>query len=84
MVEGMTVNSIKEAIAGLPDDDRRALAAWLNELEYDEWDKQMAEDFSPEGRGRALIETVKGEIAEGKAVAFKEGHAGVRRHEHRR
>ena len=55
----MTVEAIKEAIAGLPEDERHSLAAWLNELDYDEWDKEMVKDFSPGGRGYALVEKVK-------------------------
>jgi hypothetical protein len=42
----MTVEAIKEAIAGLPEDERHSLAVWLNELDYDEWDRQMVKDFS--------------------------------------
>jgi hypothetical protein len=82
MLKDVTADAIKEAIARLPDEDRHALAAWLNGLEYDEWDKQMAIDFSLEGRVRALIERVKHEIAEGQAIPFKAGRAkAVRRHE---
>ena len=46
----MTVEAIKDAITKLPDEDRRSLAAWLNDLEYDEWDRQMVADFTPGGR----------------------------------
>jgi hypothetical protein len=85
MVKDMTVDAIKDAIAGLPDDDRHALALWLTELEYDEWDKQMAKDFSNEGRGAGLVERVKRDIAEGRALPFEEGRAqAVRRREPRR
>lgn len=63
----MTVEGIKEVIAELPQHERYLLAAWLNELEYDEWDRQMVRDFSPGGRGQVLVERVKREIAEGKA-----------------
>jgi hypothetical protein len=71
----MTVEAIKDAIARLPQNERHALAAWLNELDYDEWDRQMLEDFSPGGRGTALVEKVRREIADGKAVPFEEGRA---------
>jgi hypothetical protein len=77
----MTVEAIKEAIAGLPDTDRCALAVWLNELDYDDWDKQMVWDFSHGGRGGALVERVRREIAEGKSVPFGEGAAQQRRRE---
>ena len=71
----MTVEAIKDAIAGLPADDRHSLAAWLNDLEYDAWDKEMAKDFSPGGRGMAWVEKVKRQIAEGKARPMEEGFA---------
>ena len=69
----MTVEAIKEAIAQLPESERHALSGWLNELDYDGWDAQMVADFSPGGRGMALLESVKRDIAEGKAVPFEHG-----------
>jgi hypothetical protein len=72
----MTVEAIKDAIAGLPAEDRQSLAAWLNEREYDGWDREMVEDFSPGGRGAAWAERVKKQIAEGKARPMDGGFAG--------
>lgn len=69
----MSVDAIKEAIVALPQEERHALASWLNQLEYDAWDKQMVRDFSPGGRGLALIESVKHEIAAGKTTLLQEG-----------
>ena len=66
----MTVEGLKEAIAELPENDRHSLAAWLMELEFDEWDKQMVKDFSPGGRGAALAERIKRDISAGKARPF--------------
>ena len=71
----MTVEAIKDAIAGLPEDDRHSLAAWLNDLDYDDWDRQMVKDFSPGGRGMAWAESVRRQIAEGKARPLEEGFA---------
>ena len=71
----MTVEAIKEAIAELPEDQRHYLAVWLNELDYDDWDKEMVRDFSPGGRGMALAEKVKRKIAEGKSRPLEEGLA---------
>ena len=68
----MTVEAIKDAIAGLPEDDRHSLDAWLNDIEYDAWDKQMVEDFTPGGRGMAWAERVKRQIAEGRARPMNE------------
>ena len=67
------IDAIKEAIIRLPESERHALSGWLNELEYDDWDKQMAADFSPGGRGMSLVETVRPDIAAGKATPFEHG-----------
>jgi hypothetical protein len=75
----MTVEAIKAAIAELPEDERHSLAAWLNGLWYDEWDKEMVQDFSPGGRGYHLVEQVKKDSAAGKARALEEGFAARRK-----
>lgn len=71
----MTVEAIKDAIAGLSEDDRHSVAAWLNGLEYDSWDRQMVKDFGPGGRGVAWVESVKRQIAEAQARPMEEGFA---------
>ena len=71
----MNVEAIKEAIAGLPEDDKLSLAAWLNLQTMDEWDRQMEEDFSQGGRGMAFLEQIEREIAEGKTRPMEEGFA---------
>ena len=55
----MTVEDLKHAIAELALDERRFLAVWRNELDNDDWDKEMAKDFSPGGRGYDVLEKVK-------------------------
>jgi hypothetical protein len=75
----MTVEAIKAAIAELRKDERHSLALWLNELDYDAWDKEMVNDFSPGGRGYHLVEKVKRDIAEGKARPMAEGFAARRK-----
>jgi hypothetical protein len=75
----MTVEAIKAAITELPEDERHSLVTWLNELDYDAWDKEMVQDFSPGGRGYHLVEKVKRDIAEGKARPMEEGFAARRR-----
>lgn len=62
----MTVEAIKEAISGLPESDKVALATWLSVQTMDEWDKQMQNDFSPGGRGHHLVEKVKSDVRSGK------------------
>jgi hypothetical protein len=55
----MTTDAIKEAILALPRAERLALEEWL----ADQWDAEMAQDFSPGGRGATEIEGVDAEIA---------------------
>jgi hypothetical protein len=74
----MTVEAIKAAITKLPGDERHSLALWLNELDYDNWDKEMVGDFSPGGCGYHLVEQVKRDIAAGKARPMEEGFAARR------
>ena len=71
----MKVEAIKEAIAGLPEDDKLSLASWLNQQTMDEWDKQMERDFSPGGRGMSFLEQVEREIGAGKTRPIEEGFA---------
>jgi hypothetical protein len=54
----MTIEAIKNAITALPLEERHTLVLWLNELEYDAWDKEMVQDFSPGGRGMTLVDKV--------------------------
>ena len=68
----MTVDEIKEAIAGLPGEERHSLAVWLNELDYDDWYREMVKDFSPGARGYHLLEKVQREIAAGRARPIEE------------
>jgi len=63
----MTVQTIKEAILTLTDVERLALEEWLADL----WDAEMARDFSPGGRGAALVDCVDAEIASGDFAPMK-------------
>jgi hypothetical protein len=62
----MTVDAIKDAIVGLPDEEKVPLATWLSLQTMDDWDRQMAQDFAPGGRGVHVIEKVKADIGGGK------------------
>jgi hypothetical protein len=61
----MTIEALKNAITGLPQDAQVALASWLNLQTMDAWDREMQNDFSPTGRGHHLVEKVKGQIRVG-------------------
>ena len=77
-VEDMTVEAIKDVISALPRDERHSLAAWLNQLDFDEWDKQMAEDFSPGGQGVFLLDEVRADIAAGQTRPLEDVLAEAR------
>ena len=57
----LSVEAIKDAIAGLPEPERAALAAWLNAQTMDEWDREMQRDFSPGVMRSSCIRAVAGE-----------------------
>jgi hypothetical protein len=61
----MTLASIKSAIEELPEEEKGALIDWLLSLDRQEWDKQIAKDFSPGGRGASLLEEVDAAIDRG-------------------
>ena len=62
----MTMEAIKEAITELPRAEKTRLAAWLLQQDMEEWDRQIQEDFSPGGRGMALLEEAKADVREGR------------------
>jgi hypothetical protein len=62
----MTVDAIKEAIAELPADAKTRLAAWLLQQDMKEWDRQIEDDFSPGGRGMAMLEEAEADVREGR------------------
>jgi hypothetical protein len=61
----MTLTAIKSAIEELPEEEKGALLDWLLSRDREEWDKQIAEDFSPGGRGSRLLEEVDAAIDRG-------------------
>jgi hypothetical protein len=62
----MTVESIKEAISELGAEEKTSLTAWLLEQDAREWDRQMEEDFSPDGAGMALLKEAEAEVRAGR------------------
>jgi len=68
----MTLDAIKQAIAGLPETDKASLLAWLNEQEAKAWDEQIEADFSEGGAGTAFLEKWDAEIKAGGSVSLEE------------
>lgn len=75
----MTLENIKEAIKDLPEEERRKLAGWFEEMEEAAWDEDLKRDFSPGGRGERLAKEVQREIYEGNARPLEEGLSKRRR-----
>lgn len=68
----MTVEAIKEAIAGLEPEEKTSLTAWLLAQDAAEWDRQMEEDFSPGGEGMALLEQAAADVDAGRIEPMDE------------
>jgi len=62
----MTVEAIKQAIEELPVEAKTQLAAWLLKQDLVAWDRQIEEDFSPGGRGMALLEEAESDAHAGR------------------
>jgi len=69
----MTLQTIKEAIEHLTQEDQLALESWLAER----WDAQIERDFSPRGAGMALLEEADAEISAGNARTLDEVLEGL-------
>ena len=74
----MTIEAIKEAIADLPPDEKARLAAWVLQQDLGEWDRQIDDDFSPGGRGMALLEEAQADAREGRSKPLDEFLAETR------
>jgi hypothetical protein len=68
----MTIEAIKEAIEELPPRAKTRLAAWILRRDREEWDHQVQEDFSPGGRGTALLQEAEADIRKGRARPLDE------------
>ena len=74
----MTVESIKQAIAELPSEQKTSLTAWLVRQDLDDWDRQIEEDFSPGGAGMALLNDAEADIRQGRLKPMDELLAEVK------
>jgi hypothetical protein len=59
----MTLETIKEAIKHLPEEERRKLAGWFEGLEEAVWDADLKRDFAPGGKGERLAKEIRREIS---------------------
>jgi hypothetical protein len=61
------VQALQEKIIELDSDDFAQLLKWMNEREWDEWDREIEED-SANGRLDAFFEEARREHREGKTT----------------
>jgi hypothetical protein len=64
------VEEIKAAIDQLSPEERCELAALLNPIEDDDWDRQMKEDTEPGGKLDRIKEAANKEYDQGKSLPF--------------
>jgi hypothetical protein len=68
----MTLETIKQVITELSEEEKASLVAWLNELDAKAWDEQMERDFSEGGPGTTLVEAWDAEIQAGPSLPLEE------------
>ncbi len=66
------METIKQAIEQLPQEQQTRLASWLSERDWKVWDEQIERDFSLGGRGMPLLAELEQDIAEGKTHPMKQ------------
>jgi hypothetical protein len=64
------VEEIKAAIEQLTPEERCELAALLNPIDDDDWDRQMKKDAEPGGKLHRVIEAANKEYHQGKSLPF--------------
>jgi len=64
------VEEIKAAIEQLSPEERCELAALLNPVEEDDWDRQMKKDAEPREKLHRLMEAANKEYQQGKSLPF--------------
>lgn len=74
----MSLDAIKEQILKLSEPEQDELRAWLLGQEWDDWDRQMAEDFAPGGRGTHLMEEARRDFHAGRTTSLAKGLREVR------
>ena len=64
-------NKIRDDIMSLPPNRRGQLLQWLIEMDKNEWDHELEEDFSGNGPGIALLDRVRKDFQDGTCKRWK-------------
>ena len=62
----MSLTELKTAVNLLPPPELSELAAYVREREEAVWDRQIDADFAEDGRLRAVLEEVRGDLRAGR------------------
>jgi len=68
----MTLEAIRQAIAGLPEVDKASVVAWLSEQNAKAWGRQIVTDFSEGGAGESLLQAWDAEVKAGGSMPLEE------------
>ena len=69
----MSIDALKYEILKLSEADQAELRAWLLHQDWDDWDRQMAEDFAPGGRGEHLLQKAQDDFRAGSTTTITKG-----------
>jgi hypothetical protein len=61
----MSLSEIERAVDALPPDELARLAAYIARQDKHAWDKELEQDFSPEGKHAGTLDRVDAEIDAG-------------------
>jgi hypothetical protein len=69
----MDIVDIQHEIEALPAEQESALLDWLTERDRLRWDAEIEQDFSPGGRGAALLDRVKQQVRDSQTTPWSKG-----------
>ena len=69
----MTLSEIQRAIEALPETEQAQLASWVAERDVAAWDAEIERDFTADGAGAALLDSVRQQVRAGKSKPLAQG-----------
>jgi len=69
----MTLPEIQRAIEGLSEEDQASLATWVAERDFAAWDAEIERDFSANGAGSSLLDSVRRQVRKGESKLLADG-----------
>lgn len=69
----MTLPDIQRAIEALPQEEQVQLATWVADRDLAAWDAEIERDFTADGAGAVLLDSVRQQVREGKSKPLSQG-----------